>query len=107
STNQTVIPASTFTVTGQGGNNPVGTFNWTPTGVDLGEYTVIFEAKDSTCNNNQPIVLKNYFVVFIKVVSGVQAGPDGVVCELEPQPFQLNVTGPPGAIYEWFSVAGS
>ncbi len=106
STNSIVIPASNFTVAGQGTASPVGTFTWTPTGADIGDYTLIFEAKDSTCNNNQPIVLKNYYVMFLKILPGVDAGPDGRICQIDPVPWQINVTGPPSAIYQWSALGG-
>jgi gliding motility-associated-like protein len=107
SNNLAVIPASTFTVVGNGTSQATGTFNWTPTGADVGEFTVIFTAKDSTCNNNQPIVLKNYFVAFIKVLPGVDAGPDGKICPIDGDPWQFNVTGPPTAQYVWTALDGS
>ena len=107
STNLTVAPGSVFAVTAQGGSNPVGQFTWTPTGNDIGDYTIIFTAKDSTCDNNQPIVLKNYFVAFIKVLAGVDAGPDGRICELGGTPWQFNVNGPPSAKYVWTALDGS
>jgi gliding motility-associated-like protein len=105
--NLAVIPASTFTVVGDATANPIGTFNWTPTGLDVGEYTIIFTAKDSTCDLNQPIVLKNYFVGFIKVLPGVDAGPDGKICKIDGDPWQFNVTGPPSAKYVWTALDGS
>ena len=107
SNNLTVAPGSIFGVVGQGGNNPVGSFSWTPTGNDIGDYTFIFTAKDSTCNNNQPIVLKNYFVAFVKVLAGVDAGPDGRICEIGGTPWQFNVNGPPTAKYIWTALDGS
>lgn len=97
---------SVFTVTGQGTAAAAGTFTWTPTGLDIGDHTVIFTIKDSTCNNNQPIVFKNYLVVFIKVLPGVEAGPDGRICELDGTPWQFNVTGPPGVNYAWTGLGG-
>ena len=70
SNNQLACPGSTFNVVNNGLSNPTATFAWTPLGTDIGDHTLIVEAKDSTCNNNQPIVLKNYFVIFIKVLPG-------------------------------------
>ncbi len=106
SNNTVVIPTSNFTVAGQGSASPVGTFTWTPLGTDIGDYTLIFEAMDSTCNNNQPIVLKNYFVVFLKILPGVDAGPDGRICHIDPVPWQINVTGPPTAQWQWSALGG-
>jgi gliding motility-associated-like protein len=105
--NLVVAPGSVFGVTGNGTANPQGLFQWTPTGADVGDYTIIFTAKDSTCNNNQPIVLKNYFVGFIKVLPGVDAGPDGRICPIEGTPWQINVEGPPSAVYVWTALDGS
>src|SRR5690606_7879742 len=36
----------------------------------------------------------------------VRAGPDGFVCQLDAKPWQLSVSGPPGAIYQWTSLGG-
>ena len=99
--NNMVFPTSTFTVSGQGGQNPTGTFTWTPTVGDIGDYTLIVTVKDSTCNNTQPIVLPNFLVVFIKVVPIVNAGPDGKICKVDGQPWQFNVTGPNNVPYTW------
>ncbi len=107
SNNASVIPGSSFSVSGDGGPAPVGTFSWTPNGNDVGGYTVVFTAKDSTCNNNQPIVLKNYYIVFIKVLPGVDAGPDGRICKIDGTPWQLNASGPPSAQWQWTAVDGS
>jgi gliding motility-associated-like protein len=106
STNQSVVPNSTFGVLGQGTGNPVGTFSWTPQPNDLGDYTIIFMAKDSTCNNNQPLILINYYVAFIKVLPGVDAGPDGHICAIGGDRWQFNVSGPPSAAYVWTNING-
>ena len=105
--NQAVIPASSFNVTNQGLSDPSGVFSWTPTGNDYGDYTVIFTAKDSTCDNNQPIVLKNYMVAFIKVLPGLDGGPDGRICEIDGVPWQFNVSGPDDARYIWTALDGT
>ncbi len=89
-----VSPTATFNPTGNGTNNVTGTFNWTPSTSEYGEHTLIITTKDSTCNANQPIVLKNYTVVLIKVVDGIDAGPDLPICDLNPVPRQLFVKGP-------------
>lgn len=101
SNNLSIAPASTFTVTNNGSNNPVGTFNWTPTGADIGTHTLIVFVKDSTCTAVQPILLTNYFVLQIKVLPGVDAGPDGQICGLQGTPWQFNVSGPVNVNYVW------
>jgi len=106
SNNLAAAPGSTFTVANNGLSNPSCTFSWTPSGLDIGDHTIIITAKDSTCNNNQPIVLKNYLVVFIKVLPGVDGGPDGKICGLDGTPWQFNVTGPPNVNYIWTSLSG-
>lgn len=104
--NAVTAPGSTFTVAGNGSALANGTFSWTPTGADVGDHTVIITAKDSTCNNNQPIVLKSYLVVLIKVLPGLDAGPDGHYCPPNGLPWQLNATGPPNITYTWTSLTG-
>jgi gliding motility-associated-like protein len=105
--NGQIIPTSTFTVAGQGGQNPTGTFTWTPTVADIGDYTIIITVKDSTCNNTQPIVLPNFLIVFIKVVPKINAGPDGKICKIDGQPWQFNVTGPNNVPYQWTDINGN
>ena len=98
-----VSPPQTFTVVGQGSGSPIGTFNWTPTFADIGDHTVVIEAKDSTCSNQQPIVFRSYLVVVIKVVQGIDAGQDRYgYCALDGVPIQLSATGPPGVNYNWY-----
>lgn len=104
---QIVAPLSTFPITNQGGATPVGTFNWTPSGADIGSHVLIFVAKDSTCNNGQPIVLKSYLVVYINVLPGIDAGPDGHYCPPNGLPWQINATGPPGTTYYWSVISGT
>jgi len=62
--NAAAAPGSSFVVANQGASNPSGTFTWTPSGADIGDHTLIITAKDSTCTNGQPIVLKNYLVTY-------------------------------------------
>ncbi|HLO71161.1 MAG TPA: hypothetical protein VK167_09850, partial [Flavipsychrobacter sp.] len=85
---------STFTTTGTGTTSSSGVFTWTPTTADLGEHTLIITSKDSTCSGGgYSIVLKNYVVLLIRVVPGLDAGKDLAVCELNPSPRQLFVRG--------------
>ena len=106
SNNAYVAPGSVLTVTNQGAAFPNATFSWTPTGADIGDHTLIFVAKDSTCNNNQPIVSKSYLVVLIKVLPGISAGPTGHYCGPGSLPWQIHVTGPPNSPYFWSIVPG-
>lgn len=104
--NALVAPGSNFMVTGNGTSNPTGVFTWTPTVNDIGDYTIIITTKDSTCNNNQPIVLRNYLTVYIRVFHTVDAGPPGRICEYEGVPWQFNVQGPDGITYVWSDLTG-
>ncbi|MCB9046719.1 MAG: gliding motility-associated C-terminal domain-containing protein [Chitinophagales bacterium] len=91
--NTSLLPGSNFTVTGQGSNSVTGNFTWTPTQSHIGDHSLVIESKDSTCTLWQPIVLTNYRVVLIRVVEGLDAGPDLPICELNPQPVQLFTRG--------------
>lgn len=92
--NATSCPGSTYTSTPIAGGNPVnGNFNWVPTGSDIGDHTLIITFADSTCTTGQPIVLKSYQVVLIKVLQGVDAGPDLTTCT-NADSVQINATGP-------------
>lgn len=104
--NVLTAPGSFFTVANNGTSAPVGHFEWTPTSSDIGDHTIIITSKDSTCTNGQPIVLKNYLVLFVKVLPGIDAGPDGRICEYEGQPWQFNVSGPPNATFQWTALGG-
>ncbi len=91
--NTSIIPGSTFTTTGAGTTSVTGTFNWTPNVSDIGEHTLIITSADSSCTVAQPIVLKNYTVVYIKVIGGLDAGKDVSTCYLNPPTRQLFVKG--------------
>ncbi len=93
-------PGSTYTSNPIGGGSPVtGTFTWTPNGTQIGNHTLIITFSDSTCTTAQPIVLKSYAVFLIRVLPGVDAGPDLVYC-IGADSIQMNVTAPPG-ITQW------
>ncbi|MCB0696256.1 MAG: gliding motility-associated C-terminal domain-containing protein, partial [Chitinophagaceae bacterium] len=103
------IPGSAFTTTGAGTASVTGEFTWTPTSSDIGEHTLIITGKDSTCSGTGfAIVLKNYTVLLIKVVSGLDAGPDLPICEIGGDSVQLFVRGADAAdsIGLVWSVAG-
>jgi gliding motility-associated-like protein len=96
-------PGNVFTVTGNGSANVNGTFTWTPGDTSIGVHSLTFAATDSTCNNSQPILLKSYLGVTIKVVSGINAIPKIYrSCPLSTTPITLNVVGlPPTFTYSW------
>ena len=89
--NTSLLPGSNFTVAGQGTNNVTGEFSWTPTQSHLGDHSLVVQSKDSTCVVWQPIVLTNYRVFLIRVVNGIDAGPDQPICEVNPDSVQLFV----------------
>lgn len=101
-------PGSNYTFSPIGGGNPVtGTFTWTPTANDIGNHTLIIEFKDSTCTVAQPIVLKSYCVVQIKVLPGVDAGPDLYYCS-GLDSVQFFVTAPAGITnWQWTDINGN
>ncbi|MBK7764528.1 MAG: gliding motility-associated C-terminal domain-containing protein [Bacteroidetes bacterium] len=101
-------PGSTYTSNPIGGGNPVtGTFTWTPNGTQIGNHTLIITFMDSTCTTAQPIVLKSYAVILIKVLPGVDAGPDLLYC-IGADSIQMNVTAPPAITqWQWTDLAGN
>lgn len=104
-TNNLSIPASTFTVAQQGLPTTTGTFTWSPTAADIGDHNFILIARDSTCTASQPIVLNSYYQFTIRVIPGISAGPDGKICGLNGEPWQLNAS--PALIpYTWTDING-
>jgi gliding motility-associated-like protein len=100
--NIAATPGALFTPTGQGTNSVKGTFSWTPTINDLGDHTIIIESEDSTCSGTGfSLVLKNYQVVLIRVVPGIDAGPDLPVCKINKTARQLFVLGTAGLDVKW------
>jgi len=99
--NTNLFPGAGFTVTGQGSGNVTGTFTWTPTTSHIGEHTLVIVSKDSTCLISQPIVLTNYRVIPIRIVEGLNAGPDLPICELNPDSVQLFVRGTDDLKVNW------
>lgn len=98
---------SNYTMSPVGGGNPVtGTFTWTPTAAQIGNHTMIIQFTDSTCSVAQPIVLKSYCVVQIKVLPGIEAGPDLPFC-IGRDSVQLGVTAPPSLTqWSWTDING-
>lgn len=92
---------SHFTVTGNGTSTATGTWSWRPKITSVGDHVLIFTAKDSTCNNNQPIVLRNYLIVLVKVLPNIQASRDTFFCPPNGLPAQLGVSGPTGLNLPW------
>lgn len=108
SANNTVTcPGSTYTSTPLAGGNPVtGHFSWVPTGSDIGDHILILTFTDSTCAVGQPLVLKTYQVIQIKVLQGVDAGPDLITC-IGADSVQLNGTGPITVTqWTWSDISG-
>ncbi|MCB0699773.1 MAG: gliding motility-associated C-terminal domain-containing protein [Chitinophagaceae bacterium] len=106
--NTTTIPGSNFTTNGDGTQSVTGKFTWTPAASDIGEHTLIITTKDSTCSGSGfSIVLKNYTVILLKIVGGLDAGEDIPFCEINPNPVQLFVKGADYVDVQWSTVDGS
>lgn len=84
------------------GDTATANIAWTPTFTDIGDHLVVLEAVDSTCDATQPLVLKSNSVITIRVLPGIDAGPDLKVCPLGERPAQLNVFGPTTSNYYWY-----
>ncbi len=102
----TLFNGATFNVSGEQTDKVTGTFKWTPTTADYGQNMLVITTVDSTCTQNQPIVLTTKRVVLIQVVPGIDAGPDQVICELNPQPVQLFVKGTDNLKVTWTTTDG-
>lgn len=104
--NATSLPSpSNFSTKNEGTQRVTGTLEWTPTVNDYGDYNVLFSGFDSTCTPWQPVVLYAYAIVPIRIVAGLDAGPDLPICELNPIDVQLFVKGTDNLTVQW-SVAG-
>ncbi len=106
--NTTEFPGSNFTVTGAGTQSVSGTFTWTPTPANIGEHTLTITSADSTCNAAQPIVLRSYTVIYIKVINGLDAGRDLATCKINPPGRQLSVKGYGNLVlnFKWTDISG-
>ncbi len=93
--NMSGMPGAAFNVTGKGTSSVEGNFTWTPSASDIGEHTLIITSKDSTCSSATgfAIVIKNYSVILIRVLNGLDAGKDMPICKLNPEGKQLFVKG--------------
>jgi gliding motility-associated-like protein len=100
-------PAFYTTNPPNGGSDSVtGTFSWTPTQLDYGNHALILSFVDSTCAVGQPIVLKSYITITIKVLPGVSAGGPYNYCP-GGAPLQLTAFGPPGITsWTWSTIPG-
>lgn len=94
----TAIPGAILTITGNGTQNPVLNFCWTPTSLDSGINVLTINLRDDAC----PISASQYYTYDITVFDQPYAGPDQVICG--PQWAQLNALG--GAGYSWSVISG-
>jgi len=92
------IPAATFT-TSCVCPNVTGTFNWIPTGSDIGTHFLTINIQDDGCQ----ILGLQYMNVTIIVLSGTYAGPDRYYCPAGG-PVQLSATG--GSTFTWTPSTG-
>lgn len=100
------FPGAVFNTVGDGTDRVTGTFIWTPTVNDYGRKNLLVTCVDSTCVQDQPIVLPSYAIIPIQVVAGLDAGEDQLICELNPQPIQLFVTGTEHLRLKWTMING-
>jgi gliding motility-associated-like protein len=87
------------------GDTSTANVTWTPAYTDIGDHLVVLEAVDSTCDATQPLVLKSNAIITIRVLPGIDAGPDIKVCPLGERPAQLHVAGPVTSNYYWYKAA--
>jgi len=101
-------PGAQFSVVNNGTGNPIGSFSWTPGINDIGDHIVRIDAVDSTCTTQQPIAFRSSMVILLKVITGVDAGPDKYgYCALDNKPIQLEaMAGISNLSYAWTSVTG-
>lgn len=104
--NGVTAPGSTFIQGPSVNGQATGAFAWTPTTADIGDHVVTFVAEDTTCTIGQPIKLKNYQIVTIRVLPGLFAGPDKKICPLGDNPVTISVSGPQTNIYKWEKLGG-
>lgn len=93
------IPAASVTYAGGLGNSVIGTFNWTPTGNDVGLNSFTISVEDNAC----PTVGLTTISYLIQVLQGTTTGPDTAFCAAAG-PMQLNVVG--GSQFTWTPTAG-
>ncbi len=90
-----VAPGATVNALPSQGSSPIiGLFDWTPTASDIGDHPIVFTFTDSTCDSSLPIVLISDLTVNIRVLPGVEAGPDLDYCGNTSDTAIINATGP-------------
>lgn len=94
-----VIPGATFSIGGANPNPDTLSFDWTPTGADIGFYNFTVTVQDTGC----PILGSQVFAFDITVLDGTTAGPDQTYCS-NGSPVQLNAAG--GTIFNWTVLQG-
>lgn len=102
----TRFAGATFVPSGNGNDRVTSTFTWTPTVADYGQHMLVVTTVDSSCFPYLPIVLETNAVIQIRVVPGIDAGPDLTICELNPQPVQLYVKGTEHLRLKWSVIGG-
>lgn len=97
------IPGGSFTVAGNGGPNPVGTFCWTPSNSDLGASFFTVTVEDDNC----PLTASATYAFTVNVTTStyvLDAGPDVAVCN--GGSVNLNATGASGTNFNWTPALG-
>ncbi len=101
-------PGANFTVTGNGTASPVGSFSWTPGVNDVGVHEIHITATESACSNPQyPMDHKKKTVVIVKVIPGIEAGPDQNYCVLDEDTVILDAGRLPGVSWQWTNFDGT
>lgn len=101
------LTGATYTTTGGGTKETIGTLNWTPTKADVGFHTVKLRFVDSTCSLAQALITEKFFVLNILVLPYVDGGKDGIYCIPDGAPWQMRTKLEPGMRYQWSSLSGS
>jgi hypothetical protein len=94
----TSIPSATFTITGNGTPNPVGTFCWIPTSLSAGINPFTIAIQDDAC----PLSASRDYTYDVTVFDQPNAGQDQTICASQEAQFQA--TG--GGGYIWSVITG-
>ncbi len=92
------IPTASFTITGNGSPNPIGTFCWIPTSLSSGINPFTISIQDDAC----PILASRYYTYDITVFDQPNGGDDQTICG--SQEAQLQAIG--GGYYVWSVITG-